>query len=220
MISGITGGASLVKSAKYRAVAIELFSWGQNAFIFKLAKNRLPGDLNNDGLIDDESTYPSNLSFDYPYDGSSTTYQKPNYMTAPFVELFLEEITNFKPQKTRISTELETLAKNKALPNSKYIGNAFYFYKYNNETNTQKNNWLYRAPNGNTVSLHDGGYFTIDPNVHKNIDTKYDDGVYNDGRIRGACTRKSGTGNSTYDKAIEDKQKCGELMYIFDNTKP
>lgn len=111
LVAGITGGISLVKSAKYRAITIEIFSWEQVAFIFKLAKNRLPGDLNNDGLIDNESTFPSNLSFNYPYDTSSSVYQKPNHIIAPFVELFLEEIINFKPQKTGISTELEVLAK-------------------------------------------------------------------------------------------------------------
>lgn len=106
------------------------------------------------------------------------------------------------------------------MPNSKYIGNAFYFYKYNDETSTQKDSWLYKAKSGNASSLHDAGQFTIDPNVHKNIDIKYDDGFYNDGKIRGTCKRKNATmGSSDYDTAIENKQKCGELMYIFDNIE-
>ena len=213
IIAELIGATSLVKTAKYRAISAEMFDWPKVAFIFQHMKGRLPGDLNQDEFIDGDSNFPENIKFPYPYDGTNSEYQKPNYFTAPFVELYLANLINFKPLKTSISTNLKTLADNKALPKVKHIGNAFYFFKYSNESSTTKNNWLYHAINSNAISIHDDGYFTIDPHIHKYIDTKYDDGIYNDGRIRGACKNNKGE-NSTYDKAIEDKQKCGELMYL------
>ena len=221
LVAGITGGASLIKSTKYKAITAEMFEWAQDALVFKATKNRLPGDLNNDGLIDQATNFPQNVKFKYPYDGTDDTYQKPNHLTAPFVELFLEGISDFKPEKTSMSTSLMTLAMNNAVPSAKYIDGGLYFFKYNEDINTatsMKKNWLYYAKMGNAISLHDGGYFTMDPNIHKNIDTKYDDGIYNSGRIRGACKKKNNNmGNVDYDTTIKNKQKCGELMYVFDN---
>ena len=52
LVAGITGGKSLIENAKNRALINEIRGWKQAVNAFYLLKERLPGDLNNDGKVD------------------------------------------------------------------------------------------------------------------------------------------------------------------------
>ena len=99
LVAGITGGKSLVKSAKLRAFMNELSSYKQAVSSFYEAKGRLPGELNNLGTIGYNSgqTYTKS-SFPAPYNTVA-----PNYNSAPFIDMYLEKIIDFKPSETNSS---------------------------------------------------------------------------------------------------------------------
>lgn len=51
LVAGITGGASLIESAKIRNFINEITGYNQAVSIFYAAKGRLPGDANNDRIF-------------------------------------------------------------------------------------------------------------------------------------------------------------------------
>ena len=63
---------------------------------FYAAKGRLPSDVNNDGRFGGYSNDDYSSYFPAPYNG--TEYAVPNSYTAPFVDLYLNGITEFKPE--------------------------------------------------------------------------------------------------------------------------
>ena len=83
LVAGITGGQSLIKSAKIRAFMNELNGYKQAVSSFYVAKDRLPGDLNNLGTIGQDSgqTYTTS-SFSAPYN-----VKVPSLYSAPFIDL-------------------------------------------------------------------------------------------------------------------------------------
>ena len=52
LIAGIIGGKSLIESAKIRNVINEFNNLEKSIYTFKVIKDRLPGDVNNDGILD------------------------------------------------------------------------------------------------------------------------------------------------------------------------
>ena len=52
LIAGIIGGKSLIESAKIRNVINEFNNLEKSIYAFKVIKDRLPGDVNNDGILD------------------------------------------------------------------------------------------------------------------------------------------------------------------------
>ena len=115
LAAGITGGASLIQSAKVRSMINELKDYERAAYTFQAAKGRYPGDVMNYGTFGERSNYHnSGSSAAQPYyaykesdfpESFITEFQKtagagviPNYYSAPFVELYNEEgIIDFKP---------------------------------------------------------------------------------------------------------------------------
>ena len=55
IVAGITGGKSLIESAKIRNVINEFNNLEKSIYAFKVIKDRLPGDVNNDGILDSVS---------------------------------------------------------------------------------------------------------------------------------------------------------------------
>ncbi len=92
LVAGITGGQSLIESARIRNYLTEMkqYQVAVNAFIIN--KGRLPGDLNNDGIMGYglNKTYNAR-DFPAPYDDSDPEYSIPNNISSPFVELYLEK---------------------------------------------------------------------------------------------------------------------------------
>ena len=51
LTSGIIGGTSLIESAKVRAIINEINDLQMSFYTFLGIKNRLPGDIDDDGII-------------------------------------------------------------------------------------------------------------------------------------------------------------------------
>ena len=68
LVAGITGGKSLIESARIRTLINEFRYYEQSLYSFKIIKNRLPGDFNGSGKIGRGSgqVYNKN-SFPSPY---------------------------------------------------------------------------------------------------------------------------------------------------------
>lgn len=96
LVSGIIGGESLIRNAKQRSFISELREYKTAMNTFYSLKERLPSDVNNDGRIGQYAGDNYNGYFPAPYDG--TKYSVLNYFTAPFVDLYLNGIIDFKPE--------------------------------------------------------------------------------------------------------------------------
>ena len=96
LITGVVGGQNIIKNAKQRALINELRDWKLYVNTFYTLKGRLPSDVNNDGRIGQYSDDNYNGYFSAPYNG--TTYKVPNSFTAPFVDLYINKIIDFKPE--------------------------------------------------------------------------------------------------------------------------
>ena len=91
LVAGITGGASLIHIAKVKSTITELKKYNIAFNTFKVANDRLPGDVNNDGFIGWATTSkingkrnvePSYSNFGGDYKGISVGYR-----AGPWVEL-------------------------------------------------------------------------------------------------------------------------------------
>ena len=206
LVAGITGGQSLIESAKIRGFANEINSYRQAYNSFIALNNKIPGDRNGSGKIGLYSgqTY-DNRSFPAPYDVNNNEYKIPNELSAPFVDLYLAKIIDFKPTETNSASYKESLG----LPLSKYV-KAVYYFEYghaaNNSESTDKKNYKYMISPGNKITANKAKNFSINPKYFKNYDEKYDDGIYNNGIIRGNC------GSVTYDAAILQNKKCSTII--------
>ncbi len=218
LVAGVTGGASLIESAKIRAVANEVLNYKQALNAFYAARGRLPGDLVGSGKIGYKSdqTYDEN-SFPAPYNSNDGGYGIPTLFTAPFVDLYLEKIIDFEPKNTNIEAEgvyidQLNLANNGAVPKSNTFKDFVYSYRYDGGSNDQN---FFRYNNRETTSVE---IFTDEndnsvPKIIKNLDKKIDDGIYNSGNMRGFCSASGGRfGYTGYDNA----KKCSETIFFAD----
>lgn len=128
LVAGVIGGQSLIQTAKQRAFINELRNWDVAVNTFYSTKGKLPSDVNNDGRIGQYADDNYNGYFPAPYDG--TKYNVPNYFTAPFVDLYLNGIIDFKPEYTS-GSQYEGLPTSNALK-SKSI---YYFVSLANRIN-------------------------------------------------------------------------------------
>ena len=200
LVAGITGGQSLIDSAKIKGFMNEMDGYKQAVFAFKTIKDRLPGDINNDGKIgpiENKENYNSS-SFKYPYNGKNPNYRIPNDYTGPFVEMYIEGIINNEIKK-------ETYVYSNILKDS------IYFFQVaisdNNNKHVKQN-------------MKDGSiYLTIrgwDATEKKQLipikyfvkfDHKFDDGIYNSGIFRGACGNNQNF-TQNYEDAMKKNQNC------------
>ena len=210
LVAGITGGASLVRSAKVRAFMNELNGYKQAVSAFYASKGRLPGDLNNLGTMGEgsEQTYTTS-SFPAPYNTIV-----PNGFSAPFIDMYLEKVIDFKPIAQQIgSSSYYKSPYSKIYQNSGY---SFYNIKSSNATSSY---YLY-APKLNSPYLRlllwsgDKTKFSD----FKAVDQKMDDGIYNSGSFRTSCSISGkNSGYTSYDSVINDNTKKGECTAIFYN---
>lgn len=97
LVAGITGGASLIESAKVNAFYNSLSQYKQALYTFYTLHDRLPGDFNLDGKIGYSSgEIIKKEYFKFPYDGTdeANKHYVPNETMAPFIELYQEQIIN------------------------------------------------------------------------------------------------------------------------------
>ncbi len=209
LVAGITGGQSLIKSAKLRAFMNELNGWKQAVSTFYASKDRLPGDLNNLGTMGYNSgqTYTTS-SFPEPYN-----VKAPNTDSAPFIDMYLEKVIEFKPDPNNINIE------GKGTPYSKIYKKSSYYFWNTDRTNFSSGYFVYAIKtNSPYISLLVGS--PDKPNIasdFKFVDQKMDDGIYNSGTIRAHCSASGKSlGYASYDDVINDKgntYQCSEFFY-------
>ena len=211
LVAGVTGGASLIESAKIRTVMNELMEYKRAIYTFRVAKERLPGDLNGSGKIGYESGQEyDDSSFSGNYVASNINYGVPDSRSAPYVDMYLEKVIDFEPKKTFAKSGVLGYT-NGGVPISKISSNYFfidYVFGDGSDNITIKKAVL-GAKTGNYLRWH-----TIKSDgkskFYKTIDLKLDDGIYNSGIIRGDC--RIGQTNVDYD----DVELCRSLYYPID----
>ena len=200
LVAGITGGASLIESAKIKALGDEINSYKQAYFTFKALNGRAPGDLNGSGSIGlfSGQTYNSN-SFPDPYN-SNDKNGIPNEISAPFVDLYLAKIIDFEP--TNVNGSSYQNKNDSGRPKSKIIGDSQYYYEYGKEDLNSKTHYKYRIKPGNQITIRT--IQKINPKYLQSYDLKYDDGIYNNGSIRSSCA----DGYTDYNTSILNNNVC------------
>ena len=214
LVAGVTGGKSLIESAKIRALYNEANSWKQAVSIFYVAKDRLPGDLNNDGAIGFYIKYDGSECFNTAnqenYTSSSFSgYSNPHFVTAPFIDLALEKVIDFVPEDLNFKINLTIigsfsnnsgcyLASNSmsnyknVLPNSKIYKDLYWstFFTIDDYPDGTKSPLNSSSGNGvfillnNPISKKD-----IKKPLMQKIDTKFDDGETYTGTVRSVCNQ-------------------------------
>ena len=216
LVAGVTGGASLIESARRRALINEITGYKQ-AFLAFYAKNgRYPGDVNNIGFVGYNSgqTYNAN-SFPFPYDGTDTgnNHYSPNLIFAPFVDMYLDKTLEFEPKGTVASNNPSSYEKGtEILPSSNIMKDMFYFYELGSDDGNKDSS--YAKVNLNYKQLLSLKYYNnVEqklnlPTIMKDIDTKIDDGEYNNGVFRTSCSGNKSFGFNSYDDAVNAKKSC------------
>ena len=216
LVAGVTGGASLIESAKNRAFINEMNSYKQAFLAYYAQTGNYPGDRNNSGLVgwNSRQTY-TNRNFLFPYDGTDTAnnHYIPTQLNAPFVDLYLSKIIDFESK----GNENEGLLGN--ITSSTYYvprSNVFkdIFFHYETATDDQKKEGYSKsgfAQEQTIVARYFKGktYQKDFAEAMKYFDIKTDDGIYSSGKIRGMCHR----GYISYDEAINTKQYCRIVFY-------
>ena len=218
LVAGITGGQSLIKSAKMRTITTEIRNYEQALNSFYLLKGYLPGDIRRTGKIGYLSgqIYDSN-SFSAPYNSNGNGYGIPNEFSAPFVDLYLAKIIDFEPKNTNLSyTENKFYINNGSNPISKAYKNIIYSYRHTNDKDNGSNYWRYRLVNKNNIflAIAKGSDFLTFPKIIWDLDKKIDDGIYNTGKFRGYCWKSDNkdSGIISYESAIKNKHYCTEAL--------
>ena len=218
LVAGVTGGASLIDSAKVRSLINEFTSYKQALYAFKAEKGRLPGDIHNYGKVGKCSGYTYTSSdFKEPYNGNNSDYGIPVDMSAPFVELYLSGIINFEPKNVN---ECDYDSQNNCRPSANTYKDAHFFYVFNDNVNS-----CFKLPTSNDVKHARYGTlygiylqlisnrtnnkgFSVD--IAEKLDQKMDDGKYNSGSFRGGCDT---TFLKSYDE-LDKKSMCVRVDYF------
>ncbi len=211
----MTGGASLIESAKTRSLINEIKNIERAYYSFCVIKGRIPGDLDENGMHGYKPQYAPDdiekqpyLSSDFsaPYDGTVEGYGIPNQITSPFVELYLEKIFDFKPRNVS-STDLEVLYKSGGLPPVKSISGYYFLPIYRVRACDYKGDFRCNIVPSNYIEavteLGSNGDFKM-ARILKSIDKKIDDGAYNDGDFISECN---------YDESLQEKKGCRAFDY-------
>ncbi len=208
LVAGVTGGASLIESAKMKAFIEEVNSQKLAINVFYAAKGRYPGDIDNIGKFGKESGYTYvKDDFKAPFNDGSYL---PNAESAPYAELYTEGIFDFKPEKDN----------NRFY--SKIFKDVFYYFYYAYNTSDEEDHMAYNRSAGSQIllSLYEG--YDKDPKIgfkpefNKRVDEKIDDGIYNSGHTRSHCLGAKEGGHNSYDEAILNKKKCASFHFILD----
>ena len=215
LVVGVTGGASLIKSAKQRAFINEMNSYKQAFLAYYAQTGNYPGDRNNTGLVgwNSRQTY-TNRNFLFPYDGTDTAnnHYIPTQLNAPFVDLYLSKIIDFE-SKGNDTTLNDIKPSSYYVPRSNVFKDNIYFH-YETATDDQKKEGYAKsgfAQEQTIVARYFKGktYQKDFTEAMKYFDIKTDDGIYSSGKIRGTCN----IGYISYDEAINTKQYCRILFY-------
>ena len=231
LVAGITGGQSLIESARKRKLIEEIHSYKQAVYSFYLLYDRLPGDKNGSGTIGWNSNQRYNKnSFPFPYDGTDekNNHFIPNTLNAPFVDLYLAKIISFESKGNfNFAPHNAGSLTSDFLPFSTIIPH-MYFHFQNNDLNGQdtlpETHCMYKNK-GQHLVFRSNNYGKIkkarDNPILQGVDIKLDDGIYNTGEIRAGCYGPKEHGNNSYEESTNNNkwQKwagCTILNYNMD----
>ena len=200
LVAGVTGGASLIESAKIQSLINELTTYKQAVYTFKSLKYRLPGDFNGSGFIGYLSGQGyNNNSFGTPYVSGNQDYGLPTSHTGPFVDLYLNKIIDFEPKKKTPSTVMLSEL-NGGCPYSKAFPNYVYYYEkgiYEKNSNSPK----YLMKEKTWLTFFQKNNPNIKNKIFQRLDQKLDDNIWNSGNFRSGC-------NYIYPNIV-----CGRFYY-------
>lgn len=219
LIAGITGGASLIESAKISSIVTDIRKYDQALATFYSLKGYLPGDIDRDGAIGYYSNdkYNSN-SFPAPYNQNGNGYGIPNIYSAPFVELYLNNIIDFEPKNTNLINIKNNGGKDiGAIPTSNAYKNILYTWRYIKPGQIvgyedQAYYWIHKYKMGNKFFLLPNTKDKTTNKIFQRLDIKIDDGIYCKGAFRGFCDVDGNvSGRVSYDDYRTTY--CGEALY-------
>lgn len=215
LVAGITGGASLIKSAKNRAFLNEVTSYRQAVYVFRAVNDKYPGDTDCNGLFGGCWVSPCNSD-------TFTTSSFPGYDTivpsvysAPFIDLYLSGTINFQPSKTSNAIGL-------GYPYSKVFKSKALYFIYLQVPNSTSNVFMHNTKRSSTfISFSNPTNKTEEklfPKVFQFLDNKVDDGLALAGEMRGKCCNgtEADTANCVvvsveYDVALNNNRRCDVL---------
>ncbi len=224
VMAGITGGASLIQSAKVIGMMNELRSYDVAVNTFYAARGRLPGDVGNLGTFGYQ-TFTS-TSFPPPY---SSAFSFGNMaLSAPFIDLYLEGVIDFKPEVFEGEAfNKYALAEMGIIPLSQQNKSYFYYMAtrkvasvrpYLQNIDLPSNEIVFEYRDDLVPSLpgdEDKSGF-IKAKIVKQVDVKMDDGLYNSGKLRSSCLFGDDEGYNSYDDSISVNGGCREIRIIVD----
>jgi hypothetical protein len=153
-------------------------------------------------------------SFPEPYNKSVPI----NMVSCPFVELYLYGISPFKPDPSGVTesdyisneNKIVNLANNGGAPFSKIYKN--FVYSYWHSPSILPNDFAQGLANKMFIGIFSNNKKTVD--IAVKIESKFDEGKYNNGNIRSFCTNTSGSngGNIEYTNA----GLCAAILFLID----
>lgn len=219
LVAGITGGASLIESAKQRAFLNETESYKNAVFIFRAMNDRLPSDTNENGLFGNCMLSPceSDTYTKTTFPGYDTIV--PDYNSAPFIDLYLSGVIDFKPSTTTnaeglgfpVSKILKTMPLAYYNATNQLISITGLFLRY---VPARSNFIASPIPTDFSEGIKYAKYFQY-------LDTKTDDGVPTSGGFRASCCTGNEEANSTcditalvtdYQVVINNKRRCDRFF--------
>jgi hypothetical protein len=227
LVAGITGGASLIDNARLTSLKREVDDHIRDVFTFYARVGRLPGDIDNSGkfgFFSLRTPYVTN-DFSSPYN----TINGISIAVGPFIELYLYEVSSFKPTTTAsiITTEVTSanareIADGGGIPFSKVYKDFMYTHRSQAQISNDSTSYYgYGTLNKTAMELfmteivNTENKKTVD--MAKKIDTKFDDGAHNGGNIRGYCRNGSSDANAgTLAYNDTSTKLCSEMMFYFD----
>lgn len=221
LVSVTVAVTALKQHAKMIVLMDEIRTYSQAVKIFKDTTKKWPGDKNRSRKIGYLSgqVYDNN-SFGAPYTSSNSDYGLPTDSVGPIVELFQKKYIDFEPKKYNNKLNGGLDWNNGGSPISKAFSEFIIRFKYEAKNSiTDTDSALYKT-HGNYLTFNSKNYeeknkYHIPSKVIKNIDKKLDDGIYNEGILRGSCQKDDGA-YSDYDVAQINNYKCYEINYLLD----
>ncbi len=213
LVAGVTGGASLINSAKQRSYINEVKNYSQAVNVFYAVRNRLPGDSDGDGYFGQYSGDSYSGFFPAPYDGSE--YSVPNQYSAPFVDLYLENIIDFQPvhKNITVSSPLKETANNGGVPISKVFKDSYFYYIALPKFEKSNSDYYLKNSDRHVIFLNSAVVGKpIEYEFIKGIDNKIDDNNPADGVFRARCT----SGKPTDYGELNKGDTCIFNAYILD----
>jgi hypothetical protein len=238
LIAGVSGGRSLVNSARLQNAIREIRYYRLAFNAFYEQTGRIAGDINNDGVI----SYSGCNGVSSYYAGISNDNFAPGgeYATAcnggqcyscgcnsSWVELWLKKLIKFHPNGEDIdvigdrpgySLPSFPLVLTRAVGVAGHLGvaaitkNAFFeqINVFSQETDPAAYNYNVEGFYIGVQSVSTA--WSIRNTDVEFIDKKIDDGIYNSGEVRGACAG-AGNGKTSYESAISLKTHCLWLYF-------